>query len=70
MANDLLPDAANQTAATNPGIQILRAIPFVVTEDLYAVTICQSYIAPAEMCGGSAQQALRWLTALERSTGP
>lgn len=70
MVNDLLPDAANQTASTNPSIQKLLAIPFVVTEDLYAVTICQSFITPAEMCGGSAQQALRWLTALECCTGP
>jgi len=47
MVNDLLPEAANQTAATNPSIQKLLTIPFVVTEDLYAVTISQSFVAPA-----------------------
>ncbi|HEY1092736.1 MAG TPA: hypothetical protein VGE47_16680, partial [Burkholderiaceae bacterium] len=52
MVNDLLPDAANQTAATNPGIQKLLAIPFVVTEDLYAVTISQSFVAPAALEAG------------------
>lgn len=52
MVNDLLPDAANQTAATNPSIQKLLAIPFVVTEDLYAVTISQSFVAPAALEAG------------------
>jgi hypothetical protein len=52
MVNDLLPEAANQTPATNPAIQRLLAIPFVVTEDLYAVTISQSYVAPAALEAG------------------
>ncbi len=47
MINDLLPDTANQAPSANPVIQRLRAIPFIVTEDLYAVTIDQSYAAPA-----------------------
>jgi hypothetical protein len=46
MINDLLPEAANQTASTKLTIQRLRAIPFLVTEDLYAVTIDQSFAAP------------------------
>lgn len=49
MVNDLLPEAVNQTAATNPSIQRLLAIPFVVTEDLYAVTISQSFVAPSTL---------------------
>lgn len=52
MVNDLLPEAANQTVAKNPGIQKLLAIPFVVTEDLYAVTISQSFVAPAALEAG------------------
>lgn len=52
MVNDLLPDATNQTAATNPGIQRLLAIPLVITEDLYAVTISQSFVAPAALEAG------------------
>lgn len=52
MVNDLLPEAANQTAATNPGIQKLLAIPFVVTEDLITVTISQSFVAPAALEAG------------------
>ncbi len=49
MVNDLLPDTANKTPATNQAIQRLLAIPFVVTEDLYIVTISQSYVAPAAL---------------------
>ena len=52
MVNDLLPEAANQTPTTNPAIQRLLAIPFVVTEDLYAVTISQSYTVPAALDAG------------------
>lgn len=47
MVNDLLPEAANQNPGTNPAIQRLTSIPFVVTEDLYAVTISQSFVVPA-----------------------
>lgn len=52
MINDLMPDAANQTPAINPGIQRLLTIPIVVTEDLYAVTIKQSFVAPAALEAG------------------
>lgn len=52
MVNDLLPDAVNQTPATNPAIRRLLAVPFVVTEDLYAVTISQSVVAPATLEAG------------------
>lgn len=52
MVNDLLPEATNQTPATNSIIQRLQVIPFVVTEDLYAVTISQSYAAPAVLDAG------------------
>lgn len=52
VVNDLLPDAANQTPATNQGIQRLLAIPFVVTEDFYAVTISQSFVAPVAQEAG------------------
>ncbi|AOW15537.1 hypothetical protein LPB72_07195 [Hydrogenophaga crassostreae] len=52
MVNDLLPDAANQTPGTNPAIQRLLAIPFMVTEDLYAVAISQSFVVPASLDAG------------------
>ncbi len=66
MVNDLLPDAANQTAATNPGIQKLLAIPFVVTEDLYAVTISQSFVAPASLEAGRVASLLPRLAIASR----
>ncbi len=52
MVNDLLPDAITPTPATQAAIQRLLAIPFVITEDLYAVTINQSYVAPAALDAG------------------
>ena len=52
MVNELLPDAVTPNPATKPAIQRLLAIPFVVTEDLYAVTISQSYAAPAALDAG------------------
>lgn len=45
MVNDLFPDAVNQNPGTNPVIQRLLAIPLVVTEDLYVVTISQSSVS-------------------------
>lgn len=45
--NDLLPDAGTSNPSTNPAVQRLLALPFVVSEDLFAVTINQSYTAPA-----------------------
>ena len=50
--NDLLPDAGTSNPSTNPAVQRLLALPFVVTEDLFAVTINQSYTAPAGLDAG------------------
>ncbi len=52
MINDLLPDATAPTAATKTAIQRLQAIPFVLTEDLYAVNVAQSFVAPASLIAG------------------
>lgn len=52
MVNDLLPEAANQNSGTNPAIKRLLDIPFVVTEDLYAVSISKSLVAPATLEAG------------------
>ncbi len=45
--NDLLPENTHA-----PAVQQLSALPFVVTEDLFAVTINQSYTAPAGLDAG------------------
>lgn len=50
--NDLLPDAVTSNPSTNPAIKRLLALPFVVTEGLFAVTINQSYRAPAGLEAG------------------
>jgi len=47
--NDLLPESGTPNPAGNPAVQRLLALPFVVTEDLFAVTINQSYAAPAAL---------------------
>ena len=49
IVNDLLPEAGTANPSTNPSVQRLLALPFVVTEDLFAVTINQSYAAPAAL---------------------
>jgi hypothetical protein len=52
MVDDLLPDAITPNPAMKAAIQRLQAIPFVVTADLYAVTISQSFVAPAALDAG------------------
>jgi hypothetical protein len=52
MINDLLPEAVTQTPVTKQALQRLKAIPFLVTEDLFAVTISQSFVAPPTVVAG------------------
>ncbi|MGD5630953.1 hypothetical protein QUT25_22515, partial [Xanthomonas citri pv. citri] len=47
-------------------IQRLQAIPFVVTEDLYAVTISQSFVAPAALEAGRVASLLPRLAIASR----
>ncbi|EMC2776934.1 DUF3883 domain-containing protein [Pseudomonas aeruginosa] len=49
MINELFPEAITPPPATKAVIQRLQAISFVVTEDLYAATISQSFVAPAAL---------------------
>ncbi len=67
MVNDLLPEAINPNPATKAAIQRLQAIPFVVTEDLYAVTISQSFVASAAMDAGRVASLLPRLAIAARS---
>jgi len=50
--NDLLPDAGSAAPSMNPVVQRLVALPLLVTEDFFAVTISQSYTAPAGLDAG------------------
>ncbi len=50
--NDLLPDAGSAAPTMNSAVQRLKALPFLVTEDFFAVTINQSYTAPAGLDAG------------------
>ncbi len=58
MINELFPEAITPPPATKTAIQRLQAIPFIVTEDLYAVTINQSFVAPATLEAGRAAALL------------
>jgi hypothetical protein len=49
MMNDLLPEGGTQNPVSNPSVQKLLSIPFVVTEDLFLVALSQSYLAPASL---------------------
>ncbi len=49
IVNDLLPEPGTANSSANPVIQRLLQVPFAVTEDLIAVTINQSYVAPAAL---------------------
>lgn len=58
MINELFPEAIAPPPATKAAIQRLQAIPFVVTEDLYAVTISQSFVASAALEAGKVASLL------------
>ena len=66
MINELFPEAISPPPATKAGIQRLLAIPFVVTEDLYAVTISQSFVAPAALEAGRVASLLPRLAIASR----
>ena len=65
LVNDLLPESSNQTSANKLAIQQLLSIPFIVTEDLYAVAISQSYVTPHTL---DAQHVASLLPSLAVST--
>ncbi len=46
IVNDLLPEAGKTNPDSNPSVKRLLVLPFIVTEDLYTVTINQTYTAP------------------------
>lgn len=66
MINELFPEAITPPPATKAAIQRLLAIPFVVTENLYAVTISQSFVAPAALEAGRVASLLPKLAIASR----
>ena len=52
MINDLLPDSGVQAQPITTLIQKLSRIPIVITEDLYVVTIKQSYLTSTSLDAG------------------
>ena len=49
IVNDLLPNEETTNLDSNPSVKRLLVLPFIVTEDLYTVTINQTYTAPAAL---------------------
>ena len=47
--NDLIPELGKSGTTTNPSVQRLLGLPFIVTEDLFAVNIIQSFAAPVAL---------------------
>lgn len=66
MINELFPEAITPPPATKAAIQRLQAIPLIVTEDLYAVTISQSFVAPAALEAGRVASLLPRLAIASR----
>ncbi|WP_019139880.1 DUF3883 domain-containing protein [Noviherbaspirillum massiliense] len=52
MVNDLLPEAVAPNAGAKAAIRRLLAIPFILTEDRYVVTINESFASPASLDAG------------------
>ena len=49
IVNDLLPEGELKNLPANPSINKLQDVPFIVTEDLFVVTIGQSYLVPMSL---------------------
>lgn len=64
IVNDLLPENMPKGSSYNPSVQKLLTMPFVVTEDMYLVTINQSYVAPTPLDASSVASLLPKLAIL------
>ena len=50
--DDLIADAGTTNPSKNPSVQRMMGLPFIVTEDLCAITITRSYTIPAGLDAG------------------
>lgn len=64
IVNDLLPESTAHGGTSNASVQKLLSIPFIVTEDMYLVTINQSYVAPSPLEAGKVASLLPRLAIL------
>ena len=69
MLGDLLPEQGSQGPAMARAVQRLRALPAIVSEDLYCVTINQSYAAPSFLDSTRVAQLLPGLSIASRGLG-
>src|SRR5262249_14439814 len=66
MLADLLPDQGSQSPAMTSAVQRLKALPATVSEDLYSVTIGQSYAAPSSLDSARIAELLPTLSVASR----
>lgn len=64
---DLLPDPGTQNPASTVPVQRLRTLPAIVSEDLYCVTIDQSYLAPPALDSSRVAELLPALSIASRA---
>jgi hypothetical protein len=70
MLSDLLPDAGSaQSPAMASAVQRLKTLPAIVSEDLFCVTIHQSYAAPSALDGARIAQLLPRLSIASKGLG-
>ena len=67
MLGELLPE--QQSAAMASAVQRLKALPAIVSEDLYCVTISQSYAAPSSLDSARVAELLPRLSIASRGLG-
>ena len=66
MLGDLLPEQGSQSPPMAKAVQRLRVLPAIVSEDLYCVTIRQSYAAPSSLDSTRVAQLLPRLSIASR----
>ena len=69
MLGDLLPEQGSQSPAMASAVQRLKALPAIVSEDLYCVTISQSYAEPSSLDSTRVAELLPRLFIASRGLG-
>ena len=69
MLGDLLPEQGSQSPAMASAVQRLKALPAIVSEDLYCVTTSQSYAVPSSLDCTRVTELLPKLSIASRGLG-
>ncbi len=66
IVNDLLPEVGATNSDLKPWVKRLRVLPFILTENLYTVTINQTYTSPSALDAARIAELLPKLTIANR----